>query len=303
MNSGFDQPLVSYVLICYNRKNDLREALYSILAQDYEPIEIIVVDNNSSDGTEGLFEAEFALANIHFEKLSENLGVSGGRNIAMRKAQGEILIVIDDDAIVVDPHATAMVVEKLETDPSIGALGFKILDYHTRDIQKGYRIRRGKALDLNSEFDTWGFRGAGHAMRRRVFEEVGPYPDYFPWGNEEFDIALKILDAGYRIVYFPRVEIAHKRSVRGRLPETEFVAVALENRIKIAIRNLPWRYVLTTAVIWTGINLVRTRFDLKAVLLAYRSLWRKRHVLLKERSPLCQETLKKASKLGAPLYY
>lgn len=306
MSESFDKPLVSYAIICHNRKDELREALYSIFAQDYKPIEIIVIDNNSSDGTEALFKTEFAQPNIYFERLHENLGVSGGRNVAMGKAQGEIMIIIDDDATVVDPHATAIVIEKFKNDLSIGALAFKIVDHGTRDIQinkKGFRLRRDNKVDLDTEFENWGFRGAGHAIRKHVYKEVGPYPDYFPYGHEELDICLKILNAGYRIIYFPKVEVTHKRITIGRLPRPEIMAVSLENRIKVALRNLPWCYVFTTAVVWTGMILIRTRFNLRSIFLAYRNLWRKRYIIMQERRPLSPSLLKKASRLGAPLYY
>jgi len=299
-----NNPLVSFAILCYNRKEELREALISILEQDYRPIEVIVIDNASTDGTEKLFETEFANSGIFYEKLSENLGVSGGRNVAMSRCHGDFLVILDDDAILLNPHATAAVVDKFNSDPRIGALAFKIVDFETGDIQKGYRMSRNRRVDLNSEFECWGFRGAGHAIRSGVFKEVGPYPDYYPWGHEEMDICLKILGANYKIVYFPQVCVAHHRSERGRLVKTEFEAVALENRIKVAIRNLPWRYVLTTSIVWTGVTLlVRTRFNIRAVALAYWNLWRKRHLLLKERRPLPSLALQRARELGAPLYY
>lgn len=300
-----NNPLVSYAILCFNRKEELREALRSILRQDYQPIEIVVIDNASTDGTDQLFQTEFVGANIYYERLTENLGVSGGRNVAMSKCHGEFLVIIDDDAVLLDSQATTKIVDKFRSDSNIGALAFKIVDYQTGEIQKGYRMNRtNKGVDLDQEFENWGFRGAGHAIRRHVFEEVGPYPDYYPWGHEEVDICLKILDAGYKIVYFPEIRVAHRRSELGRLARTEFEAVALENRIKVAIRNLPYRYVLTTAIVWTVVTLlIRTRFDVQAIILAYRRLWQKRSDLLRERRPLSAVTLRRARELGAPLYY
>lgn len=298
------RPLVSYAILCCNRKEELRKAIKSILEQDYESIEIVVIDNASTDGTDQLFKTEFTASNIYYERLVKNMGVSEGRNIALGKCHGEFLVIIDDDATLLDPQATTKIVNKFKSDSAIGALAFKIVDSQTGEIQKGYRISRNKKANLDHEFETWGFRGAGHAIRRVVFEEIGPYPDYYPWGHEEIDICLKILGAGYNIIYFPEIRVAHQRSKLGRLAETEFEAVALENRIKVAIRNLPWRCVLTTLFVWSGVTLLlRTKLNVRAVLIAYRNLWQKRRALLAERRVLSSAALERARKLGAPLYY
>jgi GT2 family glycosyltransferase len=297
-------PLVSFAILSYNRKEYLRKAIQSILHQSYEQIEIVVVDNNSSDGSEELFVAEFNQPTINFVQLSHNLGVSVGRNVAMGMAKGDLLIIIDDDAELIDTDATRLIVEKFAADPQIGALAFKITDYGTREIQKGYRINRNRTLNLDEEFENWGFRGAGHAMRKEVFEKVGPYPDYSPWGHEELDICLKILDARYKIIYFPRIEIIHHRTTAGRLKNAELRAISLENRIKVSLRNLPWRCVITTAFMWScQILLVQTKFNVWAVYCAYQNLWSKRHTILKERRVIQEATLRRAEKLGAPLYY
>lgn len=297
-------PLVSFAILSYNRKEYLRKAIDSILQQSYDSIEIVIVDNNSSDGTEELFVTEFKQPNIRFVQLTNNLGVSIGRNVVMGMAKGDLLIVIDDDAELTDPAATRLIVEKFSTDPQIGALAFKITDYGTRLIQKNYRINRDRTIDLDSEFENWGFRGAGHAMRKEVFEKAGPYPDYSPWGHEELDICLKILDAGYKIIYFPRIEVIHHRTTAGRLKNAELRAISLENRIKVSLRNLPWRCVVTTAFMWScQILLVQTKFNVWAVYRAYQNLWSKRHTLLKERHVIQESTLRRAEKLGAPLYY
>lgn len=298
-----ENQLVSYVIITHNRREDIRELLISIQQQAYDPIEIVVLDSNSTDGTDSMFAAEFSESSIRYYRLDWNPGVSEGRNIAMSKATGDILVIVDDDAVVIDCNATQLLVDRFKDDSNIGALAFKIVDYETGGIQKGYRLSRNRELDLNTEFENWGFRGAGHAIRYSVFAEVGPYPDYSPWGHEELDICLKIIDAGYSIWYFPQVQVAHKISQGGRLPPTEFAAVSLENRIKVAFRNLPWRYVFTTAVVWSSVGLLRSRFNFMVLILAYQRLWQKRHVLLKERRPLRPESLRKAAKLGAPLYY
>lgn len=297
-------PQVSYNIVSYNRKDDLRKAIISILAQIYEPMEIVVVDNNSQDGTEDLFEGEFDNGVVRFVKLRANLGVCGGRNVAVTHSCGEIIITIDDDAELLSPEATRLVVERFASEPDVGILAFKILDPATHAIQKYCSPVRDRRFNPDTERDVSMFIGAGHAVRREVYQQVGPYPDYFPWGSEEMHLSVRAIDAGYRILYFPAVEVLHRRAQEGRLLGVEFRAVALENRIKVAVRNLPWRYVFTTAAVHTLAHLfLLTRLNVTGIFLAYRRLFAKRKSLLAERSVLSPETIAQLKRLKAPLLY
>ena len=249
MNCQSQKPHVSYTIITYNRKDELGKVLNSILEQDYAPLEIVVVDNNSDDDTESLFARTFKKPNIHYIKLDENKGVSGGRNVAINEAQGDIIVTIDDDAVLTDPDATQTIVNKLVENPAIGILAFKIIDYYTGEIDKMMFPCRDKSVDPDKEFETTWFIGAGHAIRKAVYDHVGLYRDYAPWGSEEFDFSLRAIDAGFRIQYFPEITVIHKRSLSGRISnQTVFRAIALKHRIKAVILNLPWYSFFTFSI-------------------------------------------------------
>ena len=298
-----DRLLVSFTVLTRNRKDDLRDALYSILGQDYTPIEIIVVDNGSSDGTEELFQEEFRKPGIHFIKLRENRGVCGGRNVAIGAAQGDIIVTLDDDAVLENNRATNDIVDRFILDASIGVLAFKSVNYWTGGLDRAAFPCRDKSRDADEEFETSWFVGVGHAMKREVYEKVGRYRDYLPYGHEDLDLSLRVIDAGYRIVYFPIVQVRHKRASSGRLVGIAFGATTLAHRIGVAALNLPWRYVVTTAVLWTLYTLKRTRGNIPAVIIAYRDLFRRIPWLLKERQLVSKETIEKLRRLKGPLAY
>jgi len=303
MKKYYKKPLVSFIIITRNRKEDLRECLKSIIIQDYKNKEIIVVDNNSQNGTHLLFEKEFSLSNISYIRLTENKGVCGGRNEAIKAAKGEILITLDDDAVIDDPNAAIKIVNKFKKDPSIGVLAFKVLNYFTGKVDKDFFPTRDKKRTPNEEFEVSTFIGVAHAIPRYIYEQVGVYHDYFPYGHEELDLALRILDAGYKIIYFPEITIRHKIKGSRRQRLSGKWDIILENRIKVAIRNLPWRYVASTACIWSLRTLFDCRGDFRPILNAWRSLWRKRHQLKCERHVINKETIRRIRELKGPLLY
>jgi len=296
-------PLVSYLIITHNRKYDLEEAINSILKQNYAPIEIVIVDNNSIDGTEELIREKFNYPNIRYIRLTENRGVCGGRNVAIEAAKGDILITMDDDAVIDDPKATAKIVNRFAKDLDIGVLAFKVVNHFTGQLDKTMFPTRNKKRPADSEFETSWFIGVGHAIPRCVYDKVGLYGDYFPYGHEEGDLSLRILDAGYRILFFPEVTIRHKvtgtrrERLSGRWP------IILENRIKVAIRNLPWRYVVSTGLIWSLRTLIDCRGDFRPIFRAWWSLWSQRNKLIQERHPIKKETIQRIRRLKGPLLY
>jgi GT2 family glycosyltransferase len=278
--------------------------LTSILSQRYEPLDVVVVDNASTDDTPRLFEGKFNCANIQYIRLQSNLGVCGGRNVALEHAKGDILITIDDDAVLRDVDATQKIIHRFAEDSLLGALAFRIMDYWSNTLQKDAFPTKDKARDSTVEFETTWFIGAGHAIPREVYNRVGVYREYFPYGHEELDLALRILDAGYKIFYFPQVTVFHKKiTTRHSLADTHFQAIQLQNRIKVAVRNLPWRYVLTTDLVRSAQVLRWTRGNVIPILLAHWYLMRQLPRLLQERKPLRQDTIRRVIAMGGPVLY
>ena len=298
------EKLVSFLIITHNRCEDLAEVLESILNQNYSSLEVIVIDNNSTDKTEEMFRNVFYNPNIRYIKMSENLGVSGGRNIAIAKASGEILITLDDDAILRDSNSTRKIVDRLNYETDVGILAFKIVNYYTGDLQKNAFPNRNKKRNPDIEFETTWYIGAGHAIKREVYKNVGMYGDFNPWGSEELDFSLRAIDFGYKIIYFPSVTVHHKISPKGRISsQTQFKALALKNRVKAAVLNLPFPSVLGYLVVRSGQILWVTRGNFRALLLAYSWLIGAMPSILKKRRPIGRRAIRKLLALRGPLFF
>ena len=93
MNNQF--PLVTINILSYNRKDELRITLQKVFEQDYKNIEVVVVDNASTDGAPEMVEQDFP--QVKLIRLKKNIGIAGW-NEGFKAAKGEYVLVLDDDS-------------------------------------------------------------------------------------------------------------------------------------------------------------------------------------------------------------
>jgi len=305
------QNTISVILITYGRKEDLKSCLNSILKQEYNDYELIIVDNNEDELISNYLKESISkikdgdedIDKVRYYKVNKNLGVTGGRNFGIKKAKGDILVFIDDDAFLENKNALQKVYYNFFRDSQIGALSFKVVNYYSKKIERKEFPHKNKRLNPDKQFETSYFIGAGHAIKKEIFDKIGLYSEDFFYGMEELDLSFKIIDSGYKIYYFPEVIVWHKQSLEGRLTEKEKWQKILENRIKVSIRNLPWKYIIINTLIWSVKVFIEVKGDLILVFKSYRNIFRERKNILKERKVINLETLSKLKKLCGRLYY
>ncbi len=242
----------SAIIVCYNRKHELKKCISSILKQTKKPDEIIIIDNNSSDGTETLFKNGKLsdLSIIKYFRLDKNMGVTGGRNYGIKKADGDILVFFDDDALLGSENTFENITYKFKKDPQAGILAFKIMDHDTKTIRREEFPHTDKSLDPDKEFETTYFIGAGHAIKKRVFDKCGLYPADYVYGMEELDLSFRAIDKGYRIIYFPEISVWHKKSTKGRSPDEMKWINTYRNRLAVSYKYLKHRHLIVLSFIW-----------------------------------------------------
>jgi GT2 family glycosyltransferase len=293
--------MLSVIIITYNRKNELKECIESIFNQTILPDEIIVIDNNSNDGTEELFlSGEISHPIIKYFKLNKNLGVAGGRNYGISKTQGDILIFIDDDAIIEPEDAFEKVISKFNEDKDLGVCAFKIVNFYTKKIMPEEFPHKDKSLDPNKEFETSYFIGAGHAIKKEVFEKCGLYPEDFFYGMEELDLSFRILDKGYKIIYYPAVIVWHKKSPYGRITNEEKWIYTLRNRMCISYKYLPIKDFIISSIIWFAKVAIRSK-SIIIPMLGFKKFLKTRYNIT--RNPVKKETLRKIKELRGRIWH
>jgi GT2 family glycosyltransferase len=271
---------LSFVIITYNRPEDMLALAQNISGLEgfSEWVEEVVIVNNRSTASYQPVE-DFIAANpsIPFRYIvaPENLGVSRGRNYAVRLSRAPILVFLDDDALIRNNDALPAIAAIFDENPAIGIGAFKINYYSTGELQvNAFPHKRFAERKDWPHFDTAYFSGAAHAIRRSVFEEAGFYPENFFYGMEEYDLSYRALDKGFTIRYDDRVLIWHKESPGGRLPPREKLRGMWVNKSKVAWKYLPGRYFISTALLWSLEYLKKSGWHIGGFVKGWREVFR-----------------------------
>ncbi|NNV07977.1 glycosyltransferase family 2 protein [Geobacillus sp. C56-T2] len=207
-------PLVSIVMLAWNRKDDVRESLMHIQEIDYTPLEVIVVDNASTDGTPEMIESEFS--DVRLIRMFKNIGIAA-YNIGFENAKGKYIVIIDDDSFPAR-HAIRRMVQVFEEDERLGVVAFDVRNYYNYDEIKNELEHTDETAEVKAVASDYlmSFNGAGVGIRKDLFKKIGYYPEEFFLYNNEMDCAFKIWDAGYRIEFYSNIVSYHKYSPKNR---------------------------------------------------------------------------------------
>jgi glycosyltransferase involved in cell wall biosynthesis len=191
--SGLDNlPVVSVIIPTYNRADLLRLTVDSVLAQTYPAIEIIVVDDGSTDHTTQVM-VQYG-NRVTFMKTPTNKGGNAARNLAVSLATGDYFIFLDHDDLML-PTKVERQVQILAARPEIGLVhcGYYYIDEHGNRLDKTGILPEGDVLKelLLSGCFIWS---GGPMMRRQCLEAVGDFDDLW---SSDYDMWLRVAVAGY----------------------------------------------------------------------------------------------------------
>jgi glycosyltransferase involved in cell wall biosynthesis len=186
------RPLVSVVVPVYQAERYLAEALDSALAQGYEPLEIIVVDDGSTDASAAIARAR----PVRYVRL-EHQGLARARNAGIKAARGEIVAFLDADDVWL-PGGLEARVSHLLGDPGLGYVLSRMEVFFEPGTERPSWIReRVLSAPQHGFFQTF----VGH---RGVFDEVGLFdPAFEP--SDDIDWFARAKDAGVASFELPQV--------------------------------------------------------------------------------------------------
>jgi GT2 family glycosyltransferase len=225
-------PSLSVSILNYQRRDGLRRCLESVIVQDHPAFEVIVVDNASTDGSGSMVEAEFP--QVRLLSLPRNVGC-GGRNAGVGAARGEIVVTIDNDVLLEEEDCLRRV-ERLFTErPDLVCANFRILDAEGRLSRRDWCHPRPPEA-AEEVFETDYVLEGACAFRRAAFLAAGGYWEPLFLGHEGLDLALRLLDAGGELLYWPQVSVRHLVSSEAR-PSTRIYYTFTRNSVWVAVRN------------------------------------------------------------------
>ena len=223
-------PPVSVIVVNYNGLAFLDSCLESLMAVDYPNFEILLVDNASSDGSIEHVRKFAGSKRLTILINDHNLGYAGACNVGIEKAIGDYIALLNNDTMV-DRNWLKETVELLEKEKTIGIVGCKYLDYHMSDVidsvggkmfvnALGVMVGRGQKdagqyQTVRDDFDY--VAGVGVVVRAEVLRTLNLLDEEYFMFYEDTDLCFKIRKIEYRVVYFPKAKIWHRRSATFRL--------------------------------------------------------------------------------------
>ncbi len=226
------EPLVSIIVPTHNRKKKLERLIKSILESSYpvNNIEIIVVDDASSDGTFEYIKAKFAnVNNLKVIRNEQEKLASGAKNIGIRHAVGKYVFFVDDDNVMTK-NTIKSLVKAMNEYPDIGLCGSVSVYYSNPNIiwcagayikrplytmthfmanktlQELYTVLKIKGM----KFIYCDYIPNAYMTRREIVHKIGGFDEEnFPIAWEEIDLAIRIRKLGYKIAVVPNSIIMH----------------------------------------------------------------------------------------------
>lgn len=237
----------SVVIPTFNRKTHLRAAIESALRQSV-PVEIVVVDDGSQDGTSEMVRNEFP--NVIYRRYEDGpRGPSFARNRGTELATSPIVFPIDDDSEFASDQTVAQTLAEFD-HPRVGAVAIPFIN-----VRKDPNLVRTKAPDDRRIYVTHAYVGASHALRRDLFLSLGGYREEFFYMGEEGDLCNRMLAAGY----FVRLGLAdpihhHESPIRVLSRSTKFTR---QNDVLYVAYNVPFPHCIVHAAgtMWNGLRL------------------------------------------------
>ncbi|OGX05727.1 MAG: hypothetical protein A3G87_06890 [Omnitrophica bacterium RIFCSPLOWO2_12_FULL_50_11] len=241
------------VVVNYNGGDLVLQCVGSLLCQTHQPLEVVVVDNASTDGSSTSIRNKFP--NIKLIENSRNTGCGAACNIGMKSQASDYIVLINNDAVL-DQNCILEMVKAIELDPKYGSCASRVLLHDRRDraevcglliYRDGSSCARGRLGPANRYHqleEVFCASGCCSLFRREMIDEIGTYDaDFFAYGDDT-DLGWRQQLAGWKCIYTPHAVAYHAHS-HAAGSYSDFKGFHVErNRILICIKNFPLSWLL-----------------------------------------------------------
>lgn len=268
-------PLVSIIILTYNSENDIVDCVNSVLRQDYQNIEIVIVDNNSTDNTVKVVQDNFGQnMKVRLIVNPQNSGYAGGNNVGFDHASGEMIVILNPDTVV----DKLWLVELLDTyyrhEQDAGLVCSNILHYDRPDVVNAsgndihitglvFSRQYNEKLDSAAGKDTAVAAPSGASMMfaRIKLSAIGksaPFDsDRFFMEYSDIDLAIEFLKKGLVCYVSARSKVLHKYKFKMNPKRLYFLETGRYQilghlRKRTIFRLLP-ALILTELIVWSYI--------------------------------------------------
>lgn len=191
------KPRIAAISLSWNARDDLKKVLECAKRQTLRPEKIIIVDSGSQDGTEAMIRKEFPL--VEFHALGKNIGYAAGYNVAFSLVPAHIdyVVVLDQD-ITFDKDYIKKIIERFDQEPESTAVLMCDLE---EPLVKTFALKEGY---INA------YHGSCFSYRNKIKKLMRYDEKFFAYENEA-DLCARLLNSGFRILYYPACKTIHKK--------------------------------------------------------------------------------------------
>jgi O-antigen biosynthesis protein len=252
---------LSVIIVNYNVRHFLEQCLHSVIKSSVGlAVEVIVVDNNSVDGSSQMVREKFP--SVRLIENKDNLGFSRANNQGIKIAGGKYTLLLNPDTIVQEDTFTRCY-EFMERTPGAGSLGVKMIDGKGNFLPESKRslptpaVSFFKIFGLSSLFPKSKIFGRYHLgyldrekthsieilsgafmfIRRSVLDRVGLLDETFFMYGEDIDLSYRIIQAGFKNYYFPETTIIHYKGESTKKGSINYVVVFYKAMIIFARKH------------------------------------------------------------------
>jgi len=201
-------PHISIVIPSYNRKRTILTLIENLLHQDHDSYEIIIVDDCSPDDSADTIEAVFP--SVKVIRCKTNGGPAVARNAGIRLAQGDIIVGFDSDVSIDDLGLLRRIESEFNAHPKASGFAFRVRSpdgltddkprwWHPRDIEKS----------SSTIFETDYFSGTAYSFKKSCMIESGLFPEFLYMHYEEVELAYRMVNRSFSILYNPYLIVRH----------------------------------------------------------------------------------------------
>ncbi len=255
---------LAVIIVNYNTEKLTEDCLNSVFKADAPKggLQVVVVDNGSKDGSLAMLKRlSRKHDNLVVVKVSKNLGFAKGNNVGVDASDAKTLLFLNSDTVV-KRYSLVKPLKYLNTHPKVGAITIKL---YLKDGSIDYDNHRGfptpwtaiskfsglaSLFPKSTFFNSYhlGFRkmdkihqipvaaGSWLMMPNKLFRSIGMWDETYFFYGEDIDLCYRINEAGYKIIYYPKVSTLHLRGASSGLrKENAKTAVSgRANRLKVA---------------------------------------------------------------------
>ncbi len=223
--------IVSVVIVNYNGKNLLKTILESLKKSSFKDYETIVVDNNSTDGSQEFIRKNYK--NVKLVVNKKNLGYSG-INSALKYCRGKYILFLNND-MEIDKDCIKKLLRTIEKDNKIGMTAPKLVNYYNKKLgSEGTWISRAfynGHIASNGNIKEIPYLGVGF-IRKDIAKKFGYIfdPDYFIYA-EDADLGLRLRLLGYKVVFVPQAVLYHMHAVTTKKSKAHKMTFLMERNL------------------------------------------------------------------------